>query len=159
MSKSLVAYFSASGITAEVARNLASSIGADLYKIVPLQPYTNADLDWTDSSSRSSLEMRDLNCRPALIDNNARIEEYDVIFLGFPIWWYREPSVIDTFLDIYDFSGKKIIPFCTSGGSGMGETAKRINDLLGGKAVVDTGKRFSVHASANELKDWAKNFI
>ena len=159
MNKSLVAYFSASGITAEVARKLASSINADLYKIVPLQPYTDADLDWTDSSSRSSLEMRDLNCRPALIDNNAKIEEYDVIFLGFPIWWYREPSVIDTFLDLYDFSGKTIVPFCTSGGSGMGETAKRINDLINRKAVVNTGKRFSVHASASELKDWAKNFI
>ena len=159
MSKSLVAYFSASGITAEVARNLASAIDADLYKIVPLQPYTDADLDWTNSNSRSSVEMRDLNCRPALMDNNAKIEEYDTIFIGFPIWWYREPSVIDTFLDIYDFSGKKIVPFCTSGGSGFGETSKRINDLTDGKAKVEAGKRFSVHASIDELKDWAKAFI
>ena len=159
MSKSLVAYFSASGITAEVARNLASSIGADLYKIVPLHPYTDADLDWTNSNSRSSVEMRDLNCRPALMDNNAKVEDYDVIFLGFPVWWYREPSVIDTFLDIYDFSGKKIVPFCTSGGSGIGETAKRINDVTGGRASVDSGKRFSVHVSIEELKSWAESFI
>lgn len=159
MSKSLVAYFSASGITAEVARNLASAINADLYKIVPLHPYTDADLDWTNSNSRSSLEMRDLNCRPALIDNNAKIEEYDVVFLGFPIWWYREPSVIDTFLDIYDYSGKTIVPFCTSGGSGIGETSKRINDLTDGKAKVDIGKKLSVHASTDELKNWAEKFI
>ena len=159
MSKSLVAYFSASGITAELARNLSAAIGADLYKIVPLHPYTDSDLDWTNSNSRSSVEMRDLNCRPALMDNNANVENYDIIFLGFPVWWYREPSVIDTFLDIYDFTGKKIIPFCTSGGSGIGETAKRINDLTGGRARVDTGKRFSVHVSSEELKSWAESFV
>ena len=158
MSKSLVAYFSASGITAELARKLATVIGADIYKIVPLQPYTDEDLDWTNRNSRSSVEMRDFVC-PPLMDVNAKVEEYDVIFIGFPIWWYREPGVIDTFLDIYDFTDKIIVPFCTSGGSGIGESGKRIEKLTGGKAKVDYGRRFSVHTSDDELKEWAKLFI
>ena len=159
MKKSLVAYFSASGITAEVARNLAAALGCEEYKIVPVQPYTDADLDWTNGNARSSVEMRDYNCRPALMDINANIENYDVIFLGFPIWWYREPSVVDTFLESYDFSGKLIIPFCTSGGSGISDISIRISELTGRKAVVDEGKRFSVHTSADELKSWAEKFV
>ena len=159
MKKSLVAYFSASGITAELARNLATAVNAEMYKIVPLQPYTDADLDWTNSNSRSSVEMRDLSCKPTLMDVNAGVNEYDVIFLGFPVWWYREPSVIDTFLDIYDFSGKTIVPFCTSGGSDIGNTAERINELTKGKAKVEHGKRFSVHTTVDELKAWAENYI
>lgn len=159
MSKPLIAYFSASGVTAEVARNLATAVEGDLYKIVPIRPYTDEDLDWTNGNSRSSVEMRDTNCRPPLMDINARVEDYDVIFLGFPIWWYREPCVVDTFLDIYDFTGKTIVPFCTSGGSGMGDTASRISELTKGKAKVNYGKKFSVHVSVEELRDWAKDFI
>ena len=159
MSSTLVAYFSASGITAELARNLASVINADIYKIVPAQPYTDKDLDWTDRTSRSTVEMEDLNSRPKLADSGANVEDYDTIFLGFPIWWYREPSIIDTFLEYYDFSDKKIIPFCTSGGSAIGDTYKRIDVLTGGRANVDMGKRFSVNVSPDELKTWAEQYI
>ena len=159
MSNTLVAYFSASGITAELARNLASVINADIYKIVPAQPYTDKDLDWTDRTSRSTVEMEDLNCRPKLADSGANVEDYDIIFLGFPIWWYREPSIIDTFLEYYDFSDKKIIPFCTSGGSGIGDTYKRIDTLTGCLAKVDMGKRFSVSVSPEELKTWAEQYM
>ncbi len=126
MSKALVAYFSASGVTARVARELAKADGADLFEIKPAVPYTRADLNWLDKKSRSSVEMADPDCRPETVGIVSNMDEYDVIFVGFPIWWGREPSVVDTFLDQYDFSGKKIIPFCTSGGSGMGRTDERI---------------------------------
>ena len=126
MSNKLVAYFSASGVTAGVAKKLAQATGADLYEIKPSTPYTSADLNWNNSNSRSSVEMRDKNSRPELADKNAKIEGHDVIFIGFPIWWYVAPTIINTFLESYDFSGKNIILFATSGGSGFG---KAVEDL------------------------------
>ncbi|HJC42939.1 MAG TPA: NAD(P)H-dependent oxidoreductase, partial [Candidatus Mediterraneibacter gallistercoris] len=121
MSKTLVAYFSASGVTARVAKNLAGAADADLYEIRPAVPYTSADLNWMDKSSRSSVEMKDKSSRPELADTDADIASYDRIFVGFPIWWYTAPTIINTFLESYDFSGKTIILFATSGGSGLGK--------------------------------------
>ena len=115
MSNILVAYFSASGVTAQVAQKLASVTGADLFTIEPETPYTDKDLDWHDKKSRSSLEMDNPNCRPAIRSTVADMSRYSVIFVGFPVWWYREPSIIDTFMEAYDFSGKTVIPFATSG--------------------------------------------
>ena len=114
MSKVLVAYFSASGVTKKVAEELAKVEKADLFEIVPETLYTSEDLDWRNQQSRSTVEMKDLNCRPAITGQVENMGQYDVVFVGFPIWWGREPSVVDTFLDAYDFSGKKIVPFCTS---------------------------------------------
>ena len=156
MSKALVTYFSASGVTARVAGRLAEAINAELYEIKPETPYTSADLDWTNKKSRSTIEMQDLNARPALADKNAPVAEVDVVYVGFPIWWYREPSIIDTFLDAYDFSGKTIVPFATSGGSSMGETAKRMQGIVGSSAKVLPGKRFSSNVDKTELKAWAE---
>ena len=125
MSKKLVAYFSASGTTAAVAKNLAKAAGAELYEIKPAVPYTRADLNWQDKQSRSSVEMRDKTSRPALADNDAPVAEHDTIFVGFPVWWYVAPTIINSFLEAYDFSGKKIVLFATSGGSGFGEAVAR----------------------------------
>ena len=121
MAKKLIAFFSASGVTAQAARTLAEAAGADLYEIKPAVPYTKADLDWMDKKSRSTLEMKDKNSRPAIVDSDAHIADYDVIFIGFPIWWYIAPTIINTFLECYDFTGKKIVLFATSGGSGFGK--------------------------------------
>ncbi len=152
MSKVLVAYFSVSGVTEKVAKELAKVEGADLFQICPEAPYTAADLDWTNKQSRSTLEMQDLDCRPAICTQVQDIAQYDTIFVGFPIWWGREPSVVDTFLTAYDFKGKCIIPFCTSGGSEMGNTAQRIRELTG--ANVDEGKRLGGSVSEEDLKIW-----
>ena len=122
MSKKLVAYFSASGITRNVAKMVAEAAGADLYEITPKEAYTKADLNWMDKKSRSSVEMADKKIRPEITDTDAKIAEYDEIFLGFPIWWYVAPTIINTFLEKYDFTGKKIVLFATSGGSGFGNT-------------------------------------
>lgn len=154
MSKTLVAYFSASGVTAKVARELAAVEGGSLFEIRPETPYTAADLDWTNKQSRSTLEMADLNCRPATVGSVEDMAQYDVVFVGFPIWWGREPSVVDTFLEAYDFSGKKLVPFCTSGGSDIGRTAERIQALVGDKACVDAGKRLGGTISEADLKTW-----
>lgn len=154
MNKILVTYFSASGVTAKVAEELAKAENADLFEIKPETPYTEADLDWKNKQSRSSVEMSNLECRPAIIGKVENMEQYDVIFVGFPIWWGREPSVVDTFLDGYDFSGKKIIPFCTSGGSDIGKTAERISSLISESACVDTGKRIGGEISEADLKLW-----
>ena len=151
--KALVAYFSASGSTARLAQTLAAAADAKLYEIKPDVPYERKDLNWMDKKARSTVEMQDPNCRPALADTAAPVAEADVIFLGFPIWWYREPSIIDSFLDAYDFSGKTIVPFFTSGGSGLGEGQERIAALVKG-AKVHGGKRFSARASEQELKTW-----
>ena len=152
----LVAYFSASGVTAKVAKRLAEAIDAPLYEIRPEMPYTPADLDWTNKKSRSTLEMNDKNCRPALADKDAPVSDADVIFLGYPVWWYREPSIIDSFLESYDFTGKKIIPFATSGSSDIGrEAPARMREITG--AEVDAGKRFPSNVSADSLKSWAEN--
>ena len=148
-----VAYFSASGSTAGLARTLAAAAKAKLYEIKPAVPYERKDLNWMDKKARSTVEMQDPNCRPALADTAAPVAEADVIFLGFPIWWYREPSIIDSFLEAYDFSGKTIVPFFTSGGSNLGEGQERIKALAKGAKVL-SGKRFSAHASERELKAW-----
>ena len=117
--RALIAYFSASGTTARVARGMADATGADLYEIRPAQPYTEADLDWTDKKSRSTVEMNDRSCRPAMAEPVPDMSQYDTILVGFPIWWYVEPRIVDTFLDSCDLSGKTVIPFATSGGSGI----------------------------------------
>ena len=149
----LVAYFSASGSTARLANTLSAAADAAIFEIRPAVPYERRDLNWMDKKARSTVEMQDPGCRPALADAAAPVAEADVIFLGFPIWWYREPSIIDSFLDAYDFSGKTIVPFITSGGSGLGEGQGRIETLAGGANVL-AGKRFSARASESELKDW-----
>ena len=158
MAKALVAYFSASGVTADLSKRLADAIGADLYEIKPEQTYTDADLNWQDKQSRSSIEMNDRNSRPAIGNNVENMEQYDTVFVGFPIWWYREPSINDTFMEAYSFGGKTVIPFATSGGSGMGDSSKNMQELAKGAKVVQ-GKRFSSSASADELKAWAQEWI
>lgn len=153
----LVTYFSASGITAKVAKKLADAIGAQLYEIKPELPYTKEDMDWTNAQSRSSIEMQNKNYRVKLADTDAPVSDADIIFVGYPVWWYREPSIIDSFLDAYDFKGKKIVPFATSGSSDIGEEApKRMAEISG--AEVLTGKRLSTSVSIEELKDWAEKF-
>lgn len=128
MSKTLVAYFSASGVTARVAKEVADAAGADLYEIRPAQLYSPGDLDWMDKKSRSTLEMNDPACRPAIEGQVKGMEQYDTILIGFPIWWYVEPRIVDTFLDSYDFSGKTLIPFATSGGSGISKAQKSLQE-------------------------------
>jgi flavodoxin len=157
MSKKLVAYFSASGSTAKLAKTLASAAEAELYEIRPVVPYERRDLNWMDKKSRSSVEMQDKSCRPALKDTDAPVAEADMIFVGFPIWWYREPSIIDSFLDAYDWTGKAVVPFCTSGGSELGEGQSRIEALAKGAKVLH-GRRFSARASEAELKKWIETF-
>ena len=156
MSKKLVAYFSVSGVTAKVAQEIAAVEAADCFEIKPETPYTKEDLDWTNKQSRSTLEMGDLNCRPAITGCVENMADYDVVFVGFPIWWGREPSAVDTFLTAYDFGGKKIIPFCTSGGSDIGKTCERIQSLVGENACVDTGKRLGGEISEADLKIWTE---
>lgn len=152
--KTLVTYFSASGVTAKLAKRLAEAIEAPVYEIRPAQPYTRADLDWTKKQSRSTVEMQDKNCRPVLADTKAPVADADLIFVGYPVWWYREPSIIDSFLAAYDFTGKKIVLFATSGGSDIGtEAPARAAEIT--KAEVLPGKRFSANTSADELKAWA----
>lgn len=156
MSQKLVAYFSASGVTAGVAGKLAEAAEADLYEIQPAIPYTEADLNWMDKKSRSSREMNDGSFRPKIAGRVENMDSYDVIFLGFPIWWYVAPTIINTFLESYDFSGKKIILFATSGGSGMGSTAEKLQSSVdaGGELVV--GKALNSGVSVDELRQWLK---
>ncbi|MCD8220667.1 MAG: flavodoxin [Clostridiales bacterium] len=154
--KKLVAYFSASGVTAGVAERLAQAVGADLYEIRPQVLYTNEDLDWTNKKSRSSVEMNNLSGRPELADKNANIGEYDTIFLGFPIWWGIAPTVVNTFLEAYDFSGKKIVLFATSGGSGFGQTANCLKSSVSTDTEIVTGKLFNGRVSAIDLKKWVE---
>ena len=153
MKKVLVAYFSASGETARLAKTLAGVTGGDLFEIRPETAYTAADLDWMDKKSRSTLEMSDGKSRPAIADTVQNMAQYDTVFVGFPIWWYQAPRIIETFLESYDFAGKTVIPFATSGGSGMGKT----DSLL--KAVCPAarwlpGKRLSSRESAAALQKW-----
>ena len=127
MSKTLVTYFSASGLTAAVAKEIADILKADLFEIKPLEPYTAADLDWTNDKSRSSIEMKDENSRPEIAEKLKNIDDYDTIYLGFPIWWYVAPHIVNNFLESYDFAGKTIRPFFTSGGSGAGQTDEELH--------------------------------
>ena len=154
MSKVLVAYFSASGVTKNVAEELAKVEQADLFEITPEKLYTQEDLDWKNQQSRSTLEMKDPTCRPAITGQVEDMARYEAVLVGFPIWWGREPSVVDTFLEAYDFSGKRIVPFCTSGGSGFGDTGKRIQELVGAAAVVEEGRRLGGEVSEEDLKAW-----
>lgn len=154
MSKKLVAYFSVSGVTAQLAKTLAESAGADCYEIKPAKPYTKEDLDWNNKQSRSTIEMNDLSFRPPLADKNANIADYDVIFVGFPIWWYIAPTIINTFLESYDFAGKTVIPFATSGGSGLGETMAKLKPSLPDTAVLKQGKLLKGSAGRDELSAW-----
>lgn len=158
MSKTLVAYFSASGITRRVAENLAAAAEADLYEIRPAVPYTEADLNWMDKNSRSTVEMKDQSSRPDLADTDADIAAYNRIFLGFPIWWYTAPAIIKTFLESYDFSGKTIIPFATSGGSGLGKAVKDLEAACPG-TVLREGKLLNRNPSREALKEWAAQMV
>jgi len=158
MSKALVAYFSASGVTEKLAKKLADGIGADLFEIEPEVPYTKADLNWMNKKSRSSVEMNDRNCRPAIRSRVDNMTQYDVVYVGFPVWWYREPSIIDTFMEAYDFSGKTVVPFATSGMSAIGDSGKNMQELAVGANVV-SGKRFKNSVSTDELKKWASEWV
>ena len=154
MKKVLVAYFSASGVTEGVAKQLAEVMGGDLHKIQPEQPYTDADLDWRDKQSRSSVEMKDKNSRPAITNKLANMQDYDVVYVGFPIWWYTCPTIINTFMEAYDFKGKTVIPFATSGGSNI---KKACEDLKAAYPDVNwkEGKLLN-RASKQELETWVK---
>ena len=158
MSKALVTYFSATGTTARVAKKLAEAMGADLFEIEPKEHYTSADLNWNDAASRTSKEKYNPSMRPAIAKPFPSMSEYDTIFVGFPIWWYVAPSIVNTFLESYAFSGKTIVPFATSGGSSMGRT----NDILAPScpgAKLKQGRRFPAGTSASELKAWTEAFL
>ena len=159
MSKTLVAYFSASGTTARVAKELAQAAGADIYEIKPAVPYTRADLNWMDKKSRSSMEMNDKSSRPALADRSANIAAYDTILLGFPIWWYVAPTIINTFLESYDFSGKKIVLFATSGGSGFGKAVAGLKPSVAADTVITEGKVLNGQQTADSLKTWVATIL
>ena len=154
MGKKLVAYFSASGTTRKVAEMIATAAEADLYEIVPKQPYSKADLNWMDKKSRSSVEMSDKKFRPELTDTDAQIDKYDEIILGFPIWWYVAPTIINTFLESYDFTGKKIVLFATSGGSGFGNTVSELKPSAPNAVIVE-GKVFN-KTTKEEIAEWVK---
>lgn len=156
MSKKLVAYFSASGTTARVAEILAEAIGADIFEIAPEVPYTPADLDWMDKKSRSTIEMQDPASRPAIAAKRDNMVDYDTIFLGFPIWWYVAPTIINTFLESHDLTGKTIVPFATSGGSGMGKTNEKLLPSCPGAKLLE-GKVFKSSTGKAELAKWAES--
>ena len=158
MRKILVAYFSASGVTQQVAQNLAQAIGGDLYHIQPEIPYTKADLNWLSRKSRSTIEMKDPSSRPAIAGMCENMAEYDTIFVGFPIWWYVAPTIINTFLESYDLTGKTIIPFATSGGSKMGKTNEKLLPSCP-NSTLHEGRVFKVKASKDELAAWAEEVI
>ena len=156
MERKLVAYFSASGVTAKVAELLSETMGADLFVIEPEIPYTEADLNWMNKESRSSVEMNNPLSRPNIARKRDNMDEYDTIFIGFPIWWYVAPTIINTFLESYDLTGKTIIPFATSGGSGMGKTNEKLLPSCNG-AVLLEGKLLSSNVSSEEMMDWVKS--
>ena len=156
MTKTLVAYFSATGTTAQAAKLLAKAAGADLYEIRPAVPYTKADLNWMDDKSRSSLEMRDPSSRPAIAGRAENMDAYDRIFLGFPIWWYGAPALINSFLESYDFSGKTIILFATSGGSGFGKTVEGLKNSVSPTARIIKGRLLNGRLSESELRTWVQ---
>lgn len=156
MSKKLVAYFSASGVTAKVADMLADAVGADIYEIRPEVPYTKADLNWMDKKSRSTIEMNDKTSRPALADKDANVEQYDTIFLGFPIWWYKAPTIINTFLESYDFTGKRIILFATSGGSKFGKTVEELKVSVSASCEIIEGKLLNGKQTIPAIRNWTE---
>ncbi|MEF2782412.1 MAG: flavodoxin [Clostridium sp.] len=152
MSKVLVAYFSASGVTAKAAKEIAEVTQGDLFEIQPETPYTKADLNWMDKQSRSTIEMQNPDSRPAIANKVSNMKEYDTIFVGFPIWWYVAPTIINTFLEGYDLSNKTIIPFATSGGSGMGKTNEKLSVSCPGAKLLE-GKVLN-RMSKQAIKDW-----
>ena len=153
MSKTLVAYFSASGVTAKLAKTLAAAANADLFEIKPVTPYTARDLDWMDKKSRSTIEMQDKSSRPEMAGKLADCTPYDTVFVGFPIWWYEAPHIIETFLESCDLSGKTVVPFGTSGGSSMGKTSKILEPSCPGAKVLE-GKVLRASSSEADLKRW-----
>ncbi len=155
--KTLIAYFSASGQTAKLAKTLADVTQADIFEIKPKQPYTAIDLDWNDRSSRSTIEMNDPACRPEIAGRVENMDQYGTVFVGFPIWWYEAPRIIASFLESYDFSGKTVIPFATSGGSGMGKTDSILQRLCPSAAVWKTGARLSSGASIRIVQNWVNS--
>ena len=156
MSRKLVAYFSASGVTAKVADMLADAVGADIYEIRPEVPYSKADLNWMNKKSRSSVEMNDKSFRPAIADTDAKIDQYDTIFLGFPIWWYVAPTIINTFLESYDFAGKKIILFATSGSSGFGKTVEELKVSVPASCEIFEGKLLNGKQTIPKIREWTE---
>lgn len=159
MSKTLVAYFSAGGVTAKTARQLAEAVNADLYEIRPETPYTRADLDWMNKTSRTTLEMQDVSSRPALADRDADIAGHDTIFLGFPIWWYTAPHIVNTFLESYDFSGKRIILFATSGGSGFEHSLADLKKSLPADAKAEEGAMLNGRRAADGIRKLAQKYL
>ncbi len=155
MSKKLVTYFSASGVTKAVAEKLAQAVQGDIFEIRPAVLYTEADLDWRDKQSRSSVEMANLEYRPEMAEGEVDVAPYDTVYVGFPIWWYIAPTIINTFLEKYDFSGKKIVLFATSGGSGWGKTVEKLENSCKGAQIVE-GRIFPVSVTEEELAQWAE---
>ena len=158
MGKTLVAYFSATGTTRKVAKNLASALNADIYEITPKELYTDADLNWHDKNSRSSVEMRDKSSRPEMKDDNFSTDDYDTVYLGFPIWWYVAPTIVNTFLEKHDFSNKTIILFATSGGSRFGKTVENLKPSVSNSTKIIEGDILNSNPSVEELKTWVKKF-
>ena len=152
-SKVLVAYFSATGTTEGVAEHIANGLNADIYEIVPEEPYTDADLDYNDNNSRTTIEMNDPDTRPAISGSVENMEQYTIVFIGYPIWWGEAPRIVSTFVESYDFSGKTIVPFCTSGGSGMGSSATNLEQLTSGAEWL-SGKRLSGSDSQDTVMEW-----
>lgn len=157
--KVLVAYFSATGTTKRVAENLAKATGAVVYEIKPAVPYTDADLNWRDSNSRSSVEMNNKTSRPEMAADNFSVKEYDTVYLGFPIWWGTAPHIVETFLEKHDFTGKTIILFATSGSSGMGSTDKDLKSSVSASTKIVKGKTLNGNPSVEELKKWVATFL
>lgn len=155
--KVLVSYFSATGTTQTVAEKLSRIAGADIYEIKPEVPYTSVDLNWNDKKSRSSVEMRDKDSRPAIADKDANIRDYDLIYIGFPVWWYIAPTIINTFLESYDFSGKTVILFATSGGSGFGKAVENLKVSCSPTTVIKEGKVFYGRTDETEIEAWVRS--
>ncbi len=156
MSKTLVAYFSAEGNTKVLAKTISDVVKGDIFEIAPTEKYTSADLNWQNKSSRSSVEMQDKASRPTIADKVENMEQYDEVFVGFPIWWYVAPNIIDTFLESYDFSNKKVIPFATSGSSGLGRTVDVLKPLCDSSTKWDKGRMMN-HISDDEIKNWVES--
>ena len=152
--KKLVAYFSASGVTKAAAERLAKAAGADLFEIKPAVPYTRADLDWTNKKSRSSVEMSDSNSRPEIAEKFSNMDDYNTVFIGYPIWWYVAPTIINTFVESYDFSGKTVVTFATSGGSGMGKTDSILQKSCSASTKWVNGKVLRAHADSKTVENW-----
>ena len=155
--KTLVAYFSCTGNTRHLAKKIAEITNGDLFEIKPAVPYTEEDLDWRNSKSRSSVEMKDKSSRPAIAEKVENMDQYDVVYVGFPIWWYIAPTIINTFLESYDFSGKTVIPFCTSGGSNVGDTERYLHPSCSAATIWKPAKRFQTSVSKDVLTKWIEN--